>query len=152
MTRWKQLAENNMNGPNGDGAGGETVAPTIEVRNLTMAYGNTVVMRDLNFIVRPQEVFIIMGGSGCGKSTLLRHLIGLQEPAGGEIVYSGANFTQADADTREAMVRRFGVLYQSGALWSSMTLAENVGLPLSEFTDLSAAEIRAIAELKLALV
>ena len=101
-----------MNGPNGDGASGET-APTIEVRNLTMAYGNTVVMHDLNFIVRAGEVFIIMGGSGCGKSTLLRHLIGLQEPAAGDIVYSGVNFTQADADTREAMVRRFGVLYNA---------------------------------------
>jgi phospholipid/cholesterol/gamma-HCH transport system ATP-binding protein len=151
MTGWKQLAGNNMSGPSGDGASEET-APTIEVRNLTMAYGNTVVMHDLNFIVRPREVFIIMGGSGCGKSTLLRHLIGLQEPAAGDIVYSGVNFTQADADTREAMVRRFGVLYQSGALWSSMTLAENVGLPLSEFTDLSEAEIREIASLKLALV
>src|SRR5439155_8363364 len=80
------------------------------------------------------------------------HLIGLQEPAAGEIAYSGVNFTQADADRRQAMVRRFGVLYQSGALWSSMTLAENVGLPLTEFTDLNAAEIREIASLKLALV
>ncbi len=134
-----------------DGAGTEAT-PDIEVRNLTMAFGSTVVMRDLNFSVRPHEVFIIMGGSGCGKSTLLRHLIGLQEPATGEIVYKGVNFTRADAETREAIVRRFGVLYQSSALWSSMTLAENVALPLSEFTDLSPAEIREIASLKLALV
>jgi phospholipid/cholesterol/gamma-HCH transport system ATP-binding protein len=144
------VTPNGVNRPD-DGASVKT-GPAIEVRNLTMAYGDTVVMRDLNFVVEPQEVFVIMGGSGCGKSTLLRHLIGLQEPAAGEVEYSGINFTRADAETREAMVRSFGVLYQSGALWSSMTLAENVGLPLSEFTDLSAAEIREIASLKLALV
>src|SRR5215472_9751656 len=109
----------------------------IEVRNLTMAYGTTVIMRDLNCAVSPHEIFIIMGNSGCGKSTLMRHLIGLQEPAAGEIVYRGVNFTQADPESREAMMRQFGVLYQSSALWSSMTLAENVGLPIAQFTDLS---------------
>jgi len=128
------------------------VPPEIEVRDLTMAFGSTVVMRDLNFAVRQHEIFIIMGGSGCGKSTLLRHLIGLQEPAAGEIRYRGVNFTRADGATREGMTRGFGVLYQSNALWSSMTLAENVGLPLAEFTDLSPPEIREIATLKLALV
>jgi phospholipid/cholesterol/gamma-HCH transport system ATP-binding protein len=126
--------------------------PAIEVRQLTMAFGDKVIMRDLNFTVQPHEVFVVMGGSGSGKSTLLRHLIGLLEPATGEIFYRGSNFTRTDAESREAMVRGFGVLYQSGALWSSMTLVENVGLPLSEFTDLSAAEIREIASLKLALV
>ena len=134
------------NGPSG------TSTPDIEVRDLTMEFGNFVVMRDLNFSVRHREIFIIMGGSGSGKSTLLRHLLGLQEPANGSIWYKGIDFTAADSDTREAIRRRFGVLYQSGALWTSMTLAENVGLPLAQFTDLKPAEIREIASLKLALV
>ena len=124
----------------------------IEVRGLTMAYGDLVVMRDLNFTIRRGDVFVIMGGSGCGKSTLLRHMIGLIEPALGEVLYHGESFTRADPERREAMLRRFGVLYQGGALWSSMTLAENVGLPLGEFTDLGPEEIREVASLKLALV
>ena len=124
----------------------------ITVRNLTMAYGSFVLMRDLTFTVRHRDVFIIMGGSGCGKSTLLRHMIGLKEPATGEIWYSKENFTRASPERREEMLRRFGVLYQSGALWSSMTLAENIGLPLGEFTDLTPKEIREIASLKLSLV
>jgi phospholipid/cholesterol/gamma-HCH transport system ATP-binding protein len=124
----------------------------ITVRNLTMAYGSFVLMRDLNFTVRRGDIFVIMGGSGCGKSTLLRHLIGLKEPATGEILYHDFNFTKASPEEREMMLRRFGILYQSGALWSSMTLAENVGLPLGEFTDLNDEQIRKIASLKLALV
>jgi phospholipid/cholesterol/gamma-HCH transport system ATP-binding protein len=111
-----------------------------------------VVMHDLNFAIRPHEIFVVMGGSGSGKSTLMRHLIGLQEPAAGQIMYRGVNFTQADDASREELMKGFGVLYQSGALWTSMTLAENVGLPLEEFTDLSPLEIREIASLKLALV
>jgi phospholipid/cholesterol/gamma-HCH transport system ATP-binding protein len=126
--------------------------PHIIVKNLTMAYGSFVLMRDINFTVRHGDIFIIMGGSGCGKSTLLRHLIGLKEPATGEIIYGDVNFTGADAQTRELMLRRFGILYQSGALWSSMTLAQNIGLPLGEFTDLTPSQIREIAALKLALV
>ncbi len=117
-----------------------------------MAYGTFVLMRDLNFTVRYGDVFVIMGASGCGKSTLLRHLIGLMEPARGEIFYDDFNFTKATPEAREPILRRLGVLYQSGALWSSMTLAENIGLPLGQFTDLSPAEIRDIAMLKLALV
>jgi phospholipid/cholesterol/gamma-HCH transport system ATP-binding protein len=124
----------------------------ISVRHMTMAYGSFVLMRDLNFVVRPRDIFVIMGGSGCGKSTVLRHLIGLKEPAAGEIIYGDINFTQATPDQRDALLRRFGVLYQSGALWSSMTLAENVGLPLGEFTDLNPKQIREIATLKLGLV
>lgn len=124
----------------------------ITVSHLTMAYGSFVLMRDLNFTVNQGDVFIIMGGSGCGKSTLLRHLIGLNEPAQGNIYYGDENFTRASAARRQEMVRRMGVLFQSGALWSSMTLAENVGLPLGEYTDLSPAEISEIASLKLALV
>jgi phospholipid/cholesterol/gamma-HCH transport system ATP-binding protein len=124
----------------------------ITVRDLTMAYGSFVLMRDLTFTVRRGDVFIIMGGSGCGKSTLLRHLIGLKAPATGEIWYGSDTFTRATPAQREAMLRRFGVLYQSGALWSSMTLAENISLPLGEFTDLSPKDIREVAALKLALV
>lgn len=124
----------------------------IIVRNVTMAYGSFVLMSGLNFTVRRGDIFIIMGGSGCGKSTLLRHLIGLKDPATGDIIYGDVNFTKAGAEVREGLLRRFGVLYQSGALWSSMTLAENVGLPLGEFTDLTPAQIREIAALKLSLV
>src|SRR5262249_39375258 len=124
--------------------------PHIEVRDLTMAYGSFVLMRELNFAVRRREIFFIMGGSGSGKSTLLRHLIGLKRPAAGEIFYSGFNFTKADHDQREELMRRFGVLYQSGALFSSMTLAENIGLPLAEFTDLTRRQVREVASLKLA--
>jgi phospholipid/cholesterol/gamma-HCH transport system ATP-binding protein len=127
-------------------------AAHIEVRNLTMAYGDFVVMRDINFKVKHQEIFIIMGGSGSGKSTLLRHLIGLMEPAAGEIFYNGVSFTRSEPEQRQRMLRRFGVTYQSGALWSSMTLAENLGLPLREFTSLTQAEIREVASLKLAMV
>jgi phospholipid/cholesterol/gamma-HCH transport system ATP-binding protein len=124
----------------------------ITVRDLTMAFGSFVVMKDLNFAVRRGDVFIIMGGSGCGKSTLLNHLIGLLEPAKGEILYDKTSFTKAPPEERETMLRRIGVLFQSGALWSSMTLAENVGLPLQQYTALSPAEIREVASLKLSLV
>jgi phospholipid/cholesterol/gamma-HCH transport system ATP-binding protein len=135
----------------GNGAADKRAAH-IEVRDLTMAYGSFVVMRDLNFTVHRGDVFVIMGGSGCGKSTLLRHMIGLIEPARGEVFYDGVNFTKLPPEQRESILRRFGVLYQSGALWSSMTLAENIGLPLGEFTDLSQSEIAEVAALKLALV
>jgi phospholipid/cholesterol/gamma-HCH transport system ATP-binding protein len=124
----------------------------ITVRDLTMAYGDFVIMRDLNFTVKRGDVFIIMGGSGCGKSTLLRHLLGLLEPARGEIWYGTENFTRATPEQRERMLRKFGVLYQGGALFSSMTLVENIGLPLGEYTDLSPAAIRDVASFKLALV
>lgn len=128
------------------------VKPHITVRDLTMAYGTFVLMRDLNFTINHGDVFIIMGGSGCGKSTLLRHLIGLNEPARGDIFYGDENFTKADPVRKQQILRRMGVLFQSGALWSSMTLAENIGLLLEEYTDLSPAEIREVAALKLALV
>ena len=127
--------------------------PHITVRNLTMAYGSFVLIRDLNFTIEHGDVFIIMGGSGCGKSTLLRYLIGLKETEGrGEIFYGEDNFTSADPLMRERIRRRFGVLFQSGALWSSMTLAENIGLLLEEFTNLNPSQIREVAALKLALV
>jgi phospholipid/cholesterol/gamma-HCH transport system ATP-binding protein len=125
---------------------------SIEVRDLDMAYGDRVIQRNLTFTVRRGDIFIIMGGSGCGKSTLLRHLIGLIEPARGEVLYGGQSFWGAAPDERERMTRRFGVLYQSGALWSSMTLAENVALPLEQYTRLRPGEIRDLVSLKLSLV
>ena len=127
-------------------------APRITINDLTMAYGSFVIQRDLTFSIQPGEIFIIMGGSGCGKSTLLRHLIGLLSPAHGEVLYDGENFWAAAPADRERMKRRFGVLYQSGALWSSMTLAENVALPLGEYTGLRPGEMRDVVSLKLALV
>ena len=124
----------------------------ISVRDLTMAYGSFVVMRDLNFDVAEKDIFIIMGGSGCGKSTLLRHLIGLREPAKGSITYEGRDFTATPADQRHDFIRRFGVMYQSGALWSSLTLAENIALPLEENSNLPPKAIRDLVSYKLSLV
>ncbi|MGZ3439325.1 MAG: ABC transporter ATP-binding protein [Polyangia bacterium] len=124
----------------------------ITVDKLTLAYGSFVVMRDLSFTVPRGSIFFIMGGSGCGKSTVLRTLLGLQAPRSGAIYYDGEDFLQQDEAARELTLRRFGVLYQGGGLFSSMTIAENVGLPLGEFTDLSRSEIREVAALKLALV
>ena len=129
-----------------------TGEPHIIARDLTMAFGSFVLMKDLNFTVRRGDIFIIMGASGCGKSTLLKHMIGLIEPAKGEIFYGDKNFTTAEPEERERILRRVGILYQSSALFSSMTLAENVALPLCEFSALRAPEIREVAELKLALV
>ncbi len=126
--------------------------PHIIVKNLTMAFGDFVVMRDLTFTVHRGSIFFIMGGSGCGKSTLFRHMIGLNEPARGEVWYQDVNFTAADDSERDRIRRGIGITFQSSALWSSMTLSENVGLPLGEFTDLSPHEIREVAALKLALV
>jgi phospholipid/cholesterol/gamma-HCH transport system ATP-binding protein len=130
----------------------ENRAPRIEVRDLDMIFGSYVVQKDVNLTVAPGEIFVIMGGSGCGKSTLLRHMTGLVRPARGEVLYDGAGYWGAEDERQAAMRRRFGVLFQSGALWSSMTLAENVALPLSQYTGLAAAEIAEVVALKLALV
>jgi phospholipid/cholesterol/gamma-HCH transport system ATP-binding protein len=124
----------------------------ITVRHLDMAYGDFVIQRNLDFVIRRGDIFIVMGGSGCGKSTLLKHLIGLMAPARGEVLFGDQDFWKAEPIEQARLMRRFGILYQSGALWSSMTLAENVGLPLGEFTDLKPIEIRQISSLKLALV
>jgi phospholipid/cholesterol/gamma-HCH transport system ATP-binding protein len=124
----------------------------ITVQDLTMAYGSTIVQRDLNFAVNRGEVFIIMGGSGCGKSTLLRHLVGLHSPAKGEVYYGDVSLWKANPSDRDAILKNIGILYQSGALWSSMTLGENVALPLETFTDLSREEIQARVSFKLSLV
>ena len=124
----------------------------IEVRDLTMAYGSFVIQHDLNFTVKSGDIFIIMGGSGCGKSTLLRGLVGLKEPAKGQVFYDNVSFWDCDPAGQEAIMRRYGILYQAGALWSSMTLAENVALPLDEYTDLSPSQINELVSLKLSLV
>ncbi|MEE9122439.1 MAG: ATP-binding cassette domain-containing protein [Syntrophobacteria bacterium] len=126
--------------------------PHITVRDLTMAYGDFVIQRELNFTINRGDIFLIMGGSGCGKSTIMRGLIGLKEPAQGEVVVNGVNFWRAESAERDRMMRNFGVLYQGGALWSSMTLAENVALPLEEYTDLSPSQIHEVVALKLSLV
>jgi len=124
----------------------------IEINDLTMAYGDRMIQENLNFNINRGDIFIIMGGSGCGKSTLLRHLIGLITPARGNILYNSVDFWTAEEDERNRIMRNLGVLYQSGALWSSMTLAENVALPLEEYTNLSPARIKESVSLKLSLV
>jgi phospholipid/cholesterol/gamma-HCH transport system ATP-binding protein len=124
----------------------------IIISDLTMAYGDFVVMRDLNFTIGRGEVFIIMGGSGCGKSTLMRHMVGLKEPARGQVLYDGVSFWDTDPVEQDRIMRNFGILYQSGALWSSLTVAENVALPLEEYTNLSPRQIQEIVSLKLSLV
>lgn len=130
----------------------ETAGAPIEVQGLTMQYGPLIVMEDLSFQVRRGEIFVIMGGSGSGKSTLMRHMIGLKAPAKGTILFEGMDILQADATMRREILRRMGVLYQNGALWSGLTLAENVALPLEEYTDLDPETIDEITSLKLALV
>ena len=124
----------------------------ITVKDLTLAYGSYVVQQQLNFTINRGEVFIIMGGSGCGKSTLMRHMIGLKSPARGKVFYGDVSFWETEPEQRDQIMRNIGILYQSGALWSSMTLAENIALPLGEYTDLSPKQMREIASLKLALV
>jgi phospholipid/cholesterol/gamma-HCH transport system ATP-binding protein len=124
----------------------------IELCHLTMAYGSHVVMRDINARIRRESIFVIMGQSGSGKSTLLRSMIGLRAPAEGEVLYDGRSFWGLDEDARRLQLRKFGVLFQSGALWSSMTLAENVDLPLALLTNWPQAQRNEVARLKLALV
>ncbi len=123
----------------------------IEAKNLTLAYGSFVVMQDLNFTVHTGEIKVIMGGSGCGKSTLLRHLAGMEAASAGEITIGGERVGPHEA-AMEHIRRRFGILFQSGALWSSMTLFENVALPLEQYTDLNAREVADMVEYKLSLV
>lgn len=123
----------------------------IEVRGLDLTYGDYVVMQGLNFTIKKGEVFIVMGGSGCGKSTLLKVLIGLKEPEAGQVLYKGDDFW-ADEIKQQDILKHFGVLYQNGALWSSLTLGENIALPLQLYSGLSVSQIQEVVELKLALV
>ncbi len=125
----------------------------LTVADLSAGYGSLVIQRGLNFSVRRGEVFVIMGGSGCGKSTLLRHLIGLQAPLAGRVLFNGEDFWARSEDSRTALQQHFGVLYQNGALWGAMTLRENICLPLAAYRrHLSPAEQHELAALKLALV
>lgn len=124
----------------------------ITVQDLTMAYGSFVLQRDLTFTVNRGDIFIIMGGSGCGKSTLMRHLVGLQRPARGKVFYGDISLWDSKPEVRDGIMRHCGILYQSSALWSSMTLAENIAVPLEEYTTLSPRQIRRLVSLKLALV
>jgi phospholipid/cholesterol/gamma-HCH transport system ATP-binding protein len=133
-------------------AGKQNTRPHITVTDLTMAYGDFVIQHDLNFTVNRGDIFIIMGGSGCGKTTLLKHLIGLKQPAAGDVYFGTDSFWKSTPQEQQAIKQRFGVMFQGGALWSSMTLAENIALPLAEYTELSATEIKDVVAYKLALV
>ncbi len=124
----------------------------VDVQGLTMAFGEKVVQHDLNFQVLAGEVLAVCGGSGCGKSTLLRTMIGLQPPTRGRVLYGTRDLYASDADTVAALRREFGVMFQAGALWSSMTVGENVMLPMEMFTALRPAERAEKARAKLALV
>jgi len=124
----------------------------ISVKNLDMGYGDFVLMRDLNFTINRGDIFIIMGGSGCGKSTLLKILIGLKRPLQGKVLYGETSFWDIDPSERVRMMSRFGILYQYGALWSSMTLSENIALPLQQYTKLGPGRIQEMVALKLSLV
>ncbi len=128
------------------------MTPHVEIRDLTMAYGSFVIQHDLNFSVNQGDIFVIMGGNGCGKTTLMRALTGLQEPAKGTVLYNGEDFWNAEPENQERLKRQLGIMFQGGALWSSLTLAENVALPLNEFTELSKRLIEEIVSYKLALV
>jgi len=124
----------------------------IQVRGLDLSYDDYEVMHNLNFDIRKGDIFIVMGGSGCGKSTLLKAMIGLKEPNKGEVFYSGKSFWEQDQLQQKGLMQRIGVLYQGGALWSSLTLGENVALPLELYSRLSATQVSEMVELKLALV
>ena len=130
----------------------EDAAPIIVVENLTVAYGEELVLDDISFTVKRGEVFIILGGSGSGKSTLMKHMIGLHKPASGSILIDGDDIIHAEGADRLKILRKFGVMYQSGALFGSMTLLENVCLPLNEYTDLPLPAMNLVARMKLKLV
>jgi len=126
--------------------------PHIEVRAATLGYGDFVVQRNLDFVVNRGEVFVVMGGNGCGKTTLMRALVGLQAPLAGSVLYGGEDFWASPETVRRRLKRRLGILFQGGALWSSLTLAENVALPIAEYTGLPAKQVDEIVAFKLALV
>jgi phospholipid/cholesterol/gamma-HCH transport system ATP-binding protein len=127
-------------------------SPLVQVRDLSVMAGGQMVQRGLDFEVRRGEVLVIVGPSGCGKSTLLRHLVGLELPASGQVLYDGQDLHRGAEEPRAALRRRFGVMFQAGALWSSMSLGDNLMLPMRLFTTLEAAECERRARFKLALV
>jgi len=124
----------------------------IQVQDLSAGYGDTVLLEHVSFEVKRGEIFVILGGSGCGKSTLLKNLIGLQPPLAGRVLIEGGDLATASGEERRKILRRIGVGYQSGALFGSMTLAENITLPIEEFTNLPPEAREAIAWTKLKLV
>ncbi|WP_064604326.1 ABC transporter ATP-binding protein [Photobacterium sp. J15] len=124
----------------------------IVVKNLSIAYDDFLIQKDLNFCVKHGDIFIIMGGSGCGKSTLLKCMIGLKSPAQGDVLYDGLAFWASDENAQKQVKQQFGTLFQSGALWSSMTLVENIGLALKQYTNLNESQVRDVAAYKLMLV
>ncbi len=123
--------------------------PIIVVEHLTIGYGDRVVQHDLNFQVQRSEVFVILGGSGSGKSSLLKCMIGLLEPREGKILFDGVDIVTSQGPERLKLLNKFGVMYQSGALFGSMTLVENARLPLDEFTRLDIDERELVALTKL---
>lgn len=141
-----------MNPDATNGSQSTEARPAIDVANLTCAYDGRTILKDVSFRVRSGEVFFVIGGSGCGKSTLLRNMIGIQTPVAGSVEFQGESFTTARAQRRQELLKSFGVLYQGGALWTSLTLRQNVELPLEEYTTLSRREREEIATLKLAQV
>ena len=133
-------------------AAGNASAAAIEVHALQCGYEGKVVLKDVSFTVARGEIFFIIGGSGCGKSTLLRHLVGLNTPTAGGVKFFGRSFAETNPAARRDLLKTFGMLFQAGALWTSLTLRQNVALPLEEYTTLSRREIEEIASLKLAQV
>lgn len=130
----------------------ETQRPIVSVRDLTVGYNGIPVLRDLNFVVERGEILVILGGSGCGKSTLLKHMIGLLDPIEGDVIIDKENISRLNGAAKRKVMQKFGVLYQSGALFGSLTVSENIMLPLEEFSTLNRAEREILAEKKLALV
>jgi len=124
----------------------------IKVKNLVAKYGETVILDRITFDVYEGEIFVILGGSGCGKSTLMKHIIGLIQADSGKIIVDGNDISTCDDSTLQRVFRRIGVLYQSAALLGSMTVAENVALPLKEYTDLSEESVETMVKMKLSLV
>jgi len=126
--------------------------PAIEVTGLACAYEDYSVLEGVSFRVSHAEIFFIVGGTGVGKTTLLRNLVGLAAPVGGEVRFNGRSFTSADPAERREMLKTFGLSFQGGALWTSLTLSENIALPLEEYTDLPGDEIGRIAAFRLSQV
>jgi phospholipid/cholesterol/gamma-HCH transport system ATP-binding protein len=127
-------------------------APIIQVKNLTARFGPRTIFQNVNFTVRPGEILVVLGGSGCGKSTLLKHLVGLYHPYKGKVLINGIDVNSNDDRQLHRVRRQIGVSFQSGALFGSMTVGENIALPLREYTDLSPAAIENIVRMKLAMV
>jgi phospholipid/cholesterol/gamma-HCH transport system ATP-binding protein len=126
--------------------------PIIQVKDLVARYGDETILQDISFDIYEGEIFVILGGSGCGKSTLLKHLIGLIRPYSGQVVIDGEDIARADSEGYHRLLRKIGILYQSGALFGSMTLAENVALPIVEYTDLASDLVSSLVRMKLSLV